>query len=310
VKTETRSLTEEVAAELYELPLNKSCCHKAYLCGLLYGTKATGKGREMKASFYRYADAERAGKIIDTHFSSGAPCAIEQRSRGGHKAYELMFDARSVSTIFNAIDKTDNPDLASLIGFRCPECKQQFFRGVFISSAAFSRPKTGYHLEISVINEKRAEALAALLEKNVSAPGCVKRPSKIGLYYKSNSKIADLLYFFGATRASFDLQNFSIEREIRNNENRATNCVTRNISRSVDATRRQIEAIEALMSNDKLHLLGADVEYTARLRLENDSASMAELALLHEPPISKSGLNVRLSKILAAAEEIKKNTSI
>jgi len=118
------------------------------------------------------------------------------------------------------------------------------------------------------------------------------------------------LYFFGATRASFDLQNFSIEREIRNNENRATNCVTRNISRSVDATRRQIEAIEALMSNDKLHLLGADVEYTARLRLENDSASMAELALLHEPPISKSGLNVRLSKILAAAEEIKKNTSI
>lgn len=309
MNNETRSLTDEVVEELYELPLNKSCCHKAYLCGLLYGAKATGKGREMKASFYRYEDAERAGKIIDVHFSSGTPCAIEQRSRGGHKAYELTFDARSVSTALSAIDKSDAPDLVSLIGFRCPECRQQFFRGVFISSAAFSSPKAGYHLELSVINEKRAEALASLLERSVSAPGRVKRASKIGLYYKSNSKIADLLYFFGATRASFDLQNFSIERDIRNNENRATNCVTRNISRSVDATRRQIEAIEALMTNNKLHLLGADIEYTARLRLENDSASMSELALLHEPPISKSGLNVRLSKILAAADELKNNSN-
>ena len=148
-----------------------------------------------------------------------------------------------------------------------------------------------------------------MLFRSVSAAGRVTRPSKIGLYYKSNSKIADLLYFFGATRASFDLQNVSIERDIRNYENRATNCVTRNISRSVDATRRQIEAIEALMANEKLHLLGADIEYTARLRLENDSASMSELAMLHEPPISRSGLNLRLSKILAAAEEIKQATN-
>ena len=307
---ESRSLTEDVVEELYELPLNKSCCHKAYLCGLLYACRSTGDGREMKASFYRVEDAERAKKIIDAHFLSGAPCSIEKKSRGGHKAYELTFDARSVSAIFNAIDKTDSPDLTSLIGFRCPECKQQFFRGIFISSAAFSRPKTGYHLEFSVINENRANALASLLEKNVSAAGRVTRPSKIGLYYKSNFKIADLLYFFGATRASFDLQNVSIERDIRNYENRATNCVTRNISRSVDATRRQIEAIEALMANEKLHLLGADIEYTAHLRLENDSASMSELALLHEPPISKSGLNVRLSKILAAAEELKESTEL
>ena len=302
---ESRSLTEQVVEELNELHLNKSCCHKAYLCGLLYGAQPTGEGREMKTSFYREEDAERAKKLIDTHFSSGASCLIEKRSRGGHKAYELTFDARSVSAAFNSIDKMDTPDLSSLIGFRCSECKQQFLRGMFISSAAFSRPKTGYHLEFSVINENRANALASLLEKNISAPGRIKRPSKIGIYYKSNSKIADLLYFFGATRTSFDLQNISIERDIRNYENRATNCVTRNISRSVDATRRQIEAIEALMASEKLHLLGADIEYTARLRLENDSVSMSELALMHEPPISKSGLNVRLSKILAAAEELK-----
>ena len=101
------------------------------------------------------------------------------------------------------------------------------------------------------------------------------------------------------------MTNVSIERDIRNNENRATNCVTRNISRSVGATIKQVEAIKYLLENDKIALLGDELEYTARLRIENDSASLSELAALHEPPISKSGLNSRLSKILAIAERHK-----
>ncbi len=305
----SKTLTEEVVNELYELPLHKSCCQKAYLCGLLYGCKVTGVGREMTASFYRREDAERAKRMLDAHFLSGAPCLIDKKSRGGHSAYELRFDSRAINSIFSAIDKSENGKLFSLIGFRCAECKHQFYRGLFISTAALSQPKAGYHLEFSVTNENRATALADMLENDVARVGRVKRSAKIGLYYKSNTKIADLLYFIGATRVSFEFRNVSIERDIRNYENRATNCVTRNISRSVDATRRQIEAIEYLLTNEKLHLLGAELEYTARLRLENDSASMSELALLHEPPISKSGLNSRLSKILSAAEEFKEKSN-
>ena len=44
---------------------------------------------------------------------------------------------------------------------------------------------------------------------------------------------------------------------------------------------------------------------TAKLRLENPSMSLAELARSHEPPISKSGLNHRLSKIIEVAENLK-----
>ena len=39
------------------------------------------------------------------------------------------------------------------------------------------------------------------------------------------------------------------------------------------------------------------------LRVENDSATLAELAELHDPPISKSGLNHRLTKIIEAAKD-------
>ena len=59
-------------------------------------------------------------------------------------------------------------------------------------------------------------------------------------------------------------------------------------------------------AEDKLQRLGEELEYTARLRLENDSASLAELALMHVPPISKSGLNSRLARIVKVAGEIAK----
>ena len=152
--------------------------------------------------------------------------------------------------------------------------------------------------------------MSELLGENISSPGIVRRPNKVGLYYKSNTKISDLLYFFGASKASFVMTNFSIERDIRNNENRATNCVTRNISRSVDATRKQIEAIELLIERQKIEALGSELEYTAKLRLENDSASLSELAELHDPPISKSGLNGRLKKILAMADDLDKIANV
>ena len=58
------------------------------------------------------------------------------------------------------------------------------------------------------------------------------------------------------------------------------------------------------MEKGKLERLSSELIETALLRLENDDVSLAELALLHEPPISKSGLNHRLEKICAAAEDI------
>jgi DNA-binding protein WhiA len=51
--------------------------------------------------------------------------------------------------------------------------------------------------------------------------------------------------------------------------------------------------------------LSEELRETARLRLENPDVSLAELALLHEPPITKSGLNHRIQKIIIAAEELK-----
>ncbi len=302
------SFTEEIACELYDMILSRTCCKKAFLCGLLYGAKKEESTKRYKSFFYRATDAERAAELIDTHFFTGTHTEITNSARGGHRGYTLTFGSKALSTVLSDID-TREKSAKDAIGFRCEDCQNRFLRGVFMSCATVSIPKSGYHVEFSMINDARADALSKILEKAVAAPSRVKRGETIGLYYKSNARISDLLYILGASNSSFDVTNLSIEREIRSNENRGANCVTSNIKRSVGASRRHVEAIRYLERTDKLALLSAELEYTARLRVENDVASLSELALLHNPPISKSGLNARLSKILSVAEDVRTQAS-
>ena len=80
-----------------------------------------------------------------------------------------------------------------------------------------------------------------------------------------------------------------------------------NIAKSVNAAQKQVAAISLLEENGKLSMLPDELFETAKLRLENPSMSLSELALKHEPPISKSGLTHRLAKIIEISEELNIN---
>ena len=108
----------------------------------------------------------------------------------------------------------------------------------------------------------------------------------------------------GSQHMIFEIINNRIEREIRNNENRATNCVAKNIEKSVSAAARQIEAIGLLMKTGRFERLSEGLRVTAMVRYHNPDATLDELVELHEPPISKSGLNHRLKKLLEEAEAL------
>ena len=165
-------------------------------------------------------------------------------------------------------------------------------------------PRKGYHMEVSLseANGARAEKLIDLFEECGFTPKISKRNGKYSLYFKSNTTISDILSYSGAMKASFEVANTYIERDIRNNENRATNFVAKNISKTVEATQRQISAINKIISSNRFDMLSSELKETAVLRLENDDVSLSELALMHEPPISKSGLNHRLEKICREAD--------
>ncbi len=293
------SFTTDVCKELVALNAGKNCCKKALICGLFWQAETFGENG-IRARFKDAHTAEYAVLMLESRYSLDAE--IEETARAGRKYYTVSAECPSVRAMIEKIESDEPSPIWELLGFHCGNCRAAFLRGVFISCATLNDPKKSYYLEFSISNEKRAQRISDVLSIAVDEPRRVRRGKNIGLYYKTNSAIYGLVYYIGATKSSFEVANMWVERDIRNNENRATNCVARNISRSVSASKKHISAIERLRETGKFEMLSEELKATAELRLEYDSASLSELALLHEPPISKSGLNQRLTKILEEAE--------
>lgn len=303
------SFTQSVAQELREIRWHKTCCKKAALCGLLFGAERIDGEKAYVSRFNSTIEATRAAELIDAGFFTGERTEVLPAANGGHRVYKVCFSSKALTGVVFDIDSMRKSSIAEAVGFRCHECESAFLAGAFLSLATVSRPKSGYHMELKLPTKARAVALADLLEGCIVRPGISARGERWGVYYKSNAKIADVLYFIGAHSSSFEVANIAVERDIVNRENRATNCVTSNISRSVTAAVRHVEAVRYLISKNKMHLLGDELEYTARLRIENEDATLSELARMHVPPISKSGLNSRLSRILSIVEELRSEKS-
>ncbi len=292
------SFTREVCTELLSVQQKKTCCRKAFLLGLIFSART--EEHTLFSYFYQEKAAKEAEELLEKIFH--AEPSLSSKIRAGRNTYELRFQSAALREFLRKVDMGEE-NAKALVGFRCPACESAFLRGVFLASGSVTDPKKAYHLEFSMISEARAKLLSEELSSFVGEPGRAKRGARVGLYYKGNATISDLLYLLGSSVKGFEVANACIERDIRNHEHRVTNCEASNISRSVGAAHKQMLAIERLIETRKIDSLSEELRQTAMLRMENPSASLSELALLHTPPITKSGLNRRLTKLMEAAEE-------
>ena len=292
------SFSIDVKKELMSAPVKQNCCKKALLFGLLYNSIHI-KDTHFFCEFGLAESAEMAQHLLGNQGESGISLSV----RGGRSVYTLTYSSRAFASFISWVSRGEG--IAEAAKFRCAECSICFLRGILISNSTINDPSKGYHLEIPILNfhSDRIDSLRGFFADMDMSPNIIKREKKTSLYFKSNTVISDVLSYAGARRSGFQVANTYIERDIRNNENRATNFVAKNISKSVAATQKQIVAINKLKDSDKLSLLPAELLQTALLRIENDAVSLSELALLHDPPISKSGLNHRLEKICKFSEE-------
>ena len=183
--------------------------------------------------------------------------------------------------------------------FRCPNCTGAFVRGAFLSAGTLTDPEKSYHLEMSFTTEAAADGLAALLAELSLEPKRMTRKTEHVLYYKDSESIENFLAFVGATNAAFTIMNKKIERELRSDANRLANGELANIGKTVAAASDQIAAIHALIASGEIERMPDELRQTAYIRLENDDATLSALAALHDPPITKSGVNHRLKKIMS-----------
>ena len=181
-----------------------------------------------------------------------------------------------------------------------------FLRGAFLSCGAVTDPSKDYHMKFSVAHMKLAEDLAAFLrglQELQMEPGITNRKGAYVVYLKGSEQITDLLTFIGAHRASMELMQVKMVKEVRNYVNRTTNFETANISKTASAAALQLEAIRKIQKTKGLDSLPKELREIAVLRLENPELSLRELGVQLREPISRSGVNHRLKRLLAIAEE-------
>lgn len=186
--------------------------------------------------------------------------------------------------------------------FDCEECATAFLRGVFLACGAVTNPQVDYHLEFNVPYLNLSRDLITLLgELGLQAKSTRRKGNHI-VYFKESEQIEDCLTGMGAMNASLELMNVKIVKSIRNNVNRAANCETANLDKTLAASLPQIEAVRRIEEHMGLDALPEDLRELARLRAEYPELSLRELGEALEPPISRSGVNHRLQRILAIAE--------
>ena len=111
----------------------------------------------------------------------------------------------------------------------------------------------------------------------------------------------------GANECVLELSDEMAKRDLRNTVNRQVNCINANINKTVEASLKQISAINYINKKIGLESLPDDLQEVAILRLANPQESMEELLKLSTIKLTKSGLNHRFRRILKIAEFLKEN---
>ena len=295
------SFSDDVKRELLDSKLKGNCCRRAFLFGALMGGELSGDKITLKISS---PDTAEYVKECITHILK-RPFCEEKINRGFCKMSVLRFTSPAATKFLLSCDSINDEGIPEGIDsyIKCNGCTSAFIRGVFCATGSISDPKKCFTLEMILPTLERAQAVRQRLFECELSPGLCERKNGYGLFFRNGESVENFLTICGANDIVFELYNSQIEREIRNNENRATNCVAMNIQRSVGAAAKQVTIIAKLYDIDVFYDMPNDLQYTGNLRIQNPEMSLTELAELHSPKISKSGLNNRLRKISEYAKK-------
>ena len=289
------SFSATVKSELCRTPLNRACCAKAEAYGVLLYTNCFS-AREIRIITASPALAQRLPKLWKRAFSLSFD-AVSSGGRGGKTVF-LMTDAEKIAAIFSAYGYDASRALAHHINLGVLEdecCRASFLRGAFLAGGSITDPAKRYHLEL-VTDHKNVsgEAFSILLEMGF-APKDTLRAGHYVIYFKQSEAIEDFLTTLGAPSAAMEIMSAKVEKDMRNAVNRRVNCDSANADKIVSAAQAQIDKIRAI----GLDNLPPELAQVALLRVANPEASLADLAALSDPPVTKSCINHRLRKLMA-----------
>lgn len=302
------SFSANVKEELLNIEVENKCCLKAMAYGmLLFGRAFNANAISMMtdnqntASMYQKLVKEVTGVDVKCTVSPSGKYILSVDGADERKAVFAAFNLTGTerSLRINRSNLTNDADDEEECCFRA------FVRGAFLSCGTVCDPNKMYSLEFIVPYMKLSEDLQILLSEMGAAAKVTQRRGIRVVYYKDSGMVEDVLTMMGAMMSAVEIMGVKVLKDVRNRVNRRTNFETANISRTVAASMEQVEAIEYLDENIGFETLPDDLKTMAILRVENPDISLRELGEMFDPPISRSSVNHKLTKLMTIVKKHK-----
>ncbi len=298
------SFSSDVKNELCRARLSRNCCARAEACGILLFCNRFSASH-IKIITESADFSARLPLLFKKAFQVQFDPKDDATSSGGKHVFSLR-DPEKLARIWEFCGYDLGGGIAHHINFAFLEeehCRLAFLRGAFLAGGSVTDPQKSYHLEMVTSHYFVNRELTALLLDMDYHPKDTARKSNYVTYFKQSEYIEDFLTAIGAPLAAMSIMTAKLEKNLRNGINRRVNCDAANADKTVDAAQEQLAAIRLLTQTGRLDLLGEKFQEVAKLRQENPELSLADLAGLFHPPLTKSCLNHRLRKLVALSRE-------
>lgn len=291
------SFSSEAKAELCQQRPDRKCCALAESYGVLLYCN-TFSAREIRIITASSHFAQRLPRLFRRAFNLGFDSLPS--SAAGKQSFSVT-DPEKLALIFRSFGAEIDSTLSHHINFGVIEedcCRSSFIRGAFLAGGSVTDPEKRYHLELATPHHSVSrEAFSVLLDLGFSPKGTQRGGNSL-LYFKQADAIADFFTTIGAPRTAMAVMTAKVEKEMRNTVTRQINCDNANADKTVAAAQAQLAAIRRIAREYGLDALPEPLRDAALLRIANPEASLSDLVLLSDPPVTKSCLNHRLKKIM------------
>lgn len=291
------SFSSEIKSELCALPFGDRALALAECYGVLLYCH-TFTPRELRIVTASADFAQRLPKSFKKAFGVSLP---EPKETGRGRQVFHTEEAAVLAPILDAIGLDPGRSVSHHINLGVleePGATVAFLRGAFLAGGSVTDPGKGFHMELATAHYSVSREAEAILTDLGYPPNSSKRSGSYMLYYKRAEAIADVLTLLGADTSSLRVVEAQVERSMNNKVNRQINCDSANADKVVAAAQEQLDAILRIQSEYGLAVLPEKLQDAALLRIANPEASLADLAKLSYPAVSKSTLSYRLKKIL------------
>lgn len=323
------SFAHEVKLEVLENNVQSECCKLAFLSAVIHSCgELTKSGKdffvELKTDIEKvynqvndclktlYGEVAEVSLDDDTNINKSVRYVITLPKKITDR---IMFDCGiakfGIDHEFAFIPGIDE----HIIENDC--CAKSYIKGVFATASTSNiiintdtktdnRKFSGYHWEFVFTSEAFADDFSSLLFSQGLANKKSKRKNLFVLYIKEAEVVSDLFAMVGAYKSLLKLQNEMALREVRNNINRQNNCMNANITKTVNASLKQVKAINKIQKSIGFDKLPQNLRELCLLRLANPEESLDNLTKLLSTKITKSGINHQFRRLIKIADNIEK----